>query len=89
MWASLRTTNPLEQLTSKLRGWTTRLSYFRGRDYLELTIYSYLCYREGPLVPRCLHAEVDIPRFGPDQKPPLLLHSRYLSTQKKSLTPIW
>ena len=73
MWASLRTTNPLEQLISKLRDWTMRFNYFRGRANLELIIYSYLCYKEGRLVPKCLHPKVDIPRLGPDQKPTLFV----------------
>jgi len=71
LWVSLRTTNPLEQLISKLRDWTMRFNYFRGRANLELALYSYLCQKEGRLVPRCLHPVVDMHRTVPDQEPTL------------------
>jgi len=50
MWASLRTTNPLEQQIAKLRAWLARFTYFRGRANLDLALFSYIFYKDGALV---------------------------------------
>ncbi len=50
LWASLRTTNPLEQQIAKLRAWLARFTYFRGRANLEMALFSYVCYKAGALV---------------------------------------
>lgn len=48
---SLRTTNPLEQFIGKIRDWTSKFNYFYGQTNLELAIYTYICYKDGELVP--------------------------------------
>lgn len=50
-WVSIYTTNPMEQFIGKIRDWTTKFNYFRGQANLELTIYTYLCYKNEGLVP--------------------------------------
>jgi transposase-like protein len=47
---SIYTTNPMEQFIGKIRDWTTKFNYFRGQANLELTIYTYLCYKNEGLV---------------------------------------
>ena len=51
MWVSLRTNNPLEQLIGKLRDWTKRYTRFHGQTNLELALYTYVCHKNGELVP--------------------------------------
>jgi putative transposase len=51
MWVSIRTTNPLEQLIGKLREWTSRFRYFHGLANLDLALFTYICHRNGELVP--------------------------------------
>lgn len=51
MWISIRTNNPLEQFIGKLRDWTLKFNYFQGNASLELIIFTYLCYKNGELVP--------------------------------------
>lgn len=48
---SIYTTNPIEQFIGKIRDWTAKFNYFRGKGNLELTIYTYLCYKNEGLVP--------------------------------------
>jgi len=48
---SIYTTNPMEQFIGKIRSWTTKFNYFRGQANLELTLYTYLCYKNEGLVP--------------------------------------
>jgi len=50
-WISIYTTNPMEQFIGKIRNWTAKFNYFRGQANLELTIYTYLCYKNEGLVP--------------------------------------
>ena len=47
---SIYTTNPMEQFIGKIRDWTAKFNYFRGQGNLELTIYTYLCYKNEGLV---------------------------------------
>jgi len=51
LWVSLRTNNPMEQFIGKLRAWTARFNYFRGRANLNLAIFTYICHKNGELVP--------------------------------------
>jgi putative transposase len=51
MWVSIRTTNPLEQLIGKLREWTSRFRYFHGLANLDLALFTYICHKNGELVP--------------------------------------
>jgi len=48
---SIYTTNPMEQFIGKIRNWTNKFNYFRGYGSLELTIYTYLCYKNKGMVP--------------------------------------
>jgi len=57
MWVSLRTNNPLEQLIGKLRDWTHRFNHFQGQTNLELALYTYVCHKNGELVPEAAHQE--------------------------------
>lgn len=51
MWVSIRTNNVAEQFIGKLRSWLSKFNYFQGKTNLELAIYTYLCYKNGELVP--------------------------------------
>lgn len=51
MWISIRTNNPLEQYIGKIRDWLIRFNYFQGKTNLELAIFTYICYKDGDLVP--------------------------------------
>ena len=51
MWVSIRTNNVAEQFIGKLRAWLSKFNYFQGKTNLELAIYTYLCYKNGELVP--------------------------------------
>jgi putative transposase len=51
MWVSIRTNNIAEQFIGKLRSWLSKFNYFQGTTNLELTIYTYLCYKNRGLVP--------------------------------------
>lgn len=51
MWVSIRTNNPIEQYIGKLRDWLVRFNYFHGNTNLELALFTYICYKDGELVP--------------------------------------
>jgi len=51
MWVSIRTNNVAEQFIGKLRSWLSKFNYFQKKTNLELAIYTYLCYKDGELVP--------------------------------------
>ena len=51
MWVSIRSNNVAEQFIGKLRSWLSKFNYFQGKTNLELAIYTYLCYKNGELVP--------------------------------------
>ncbi|MFH1311717.1 MAG: IS256 family transposase [Candidatus Eisenbacteria bacterium] len=73
MWVSLRTNNPMEQFIGKLRTWTARFNYFRGRANLNLAIFTYICHKSGDLVPECLHPESGNPEGVTRRKPTLFV----------------
>jgi putative transposase len=73
MWVSLRTTNPLEQFIGKLRAWTARFNYFRGRANLNLAIFTYICHKNGELVPESLRPELGNPEGVITTKPTLFV----------------
>jgi len=73
MWVSLRTNNPLEQFIGKLRAWTARFNYFRGRANLNLAIFTYICHKNGDLVPETLHSGSRYPDEVVTQKPTLFV----------------
>ena len=56
MWISLYTNNHMEQFIGKLRTWIDRFNYFQGQTNLELSIYTYLCHKNGELVSDSTHS---------------------------------
>jgi transposase-like protein len=56
MWISLYTNNPMEQFIGKLRTWIARFKYFQGQTNLELSLYTYLCHKNGELVSDSIHS---------------------------------
>ena len=59
---SIYTTNPMEQFIGKIRSWTSKFNYFRGQGNLELTIYTYLCYKNEGLVPEAENQSI-LPKY--------------------------
>lgn len=55
---SIYTTNPIEQLIGKIRDWTGKFNYFQGHANLELALYTYICHKNGDLVP-----DADLPKY--------------------------
>jgi transposase-like protein len=56
MWISLYTNNPMEQFIGKLRTWIARFNYFQGQTNLELSLYTFLCHKNGELVSDSIHS---------------------------------
>lgn len=49
---SIYTTNPIERFIEGVREWTERFKYFQGQANLELALFTYLCHKDGELMPK-------------------------------------
>ena len=61
-WVSIYTSNPIEQMIGKIRGWTNKFNYFRGHGNLELALYTYILHKNGDLVPSEKNSS-DLPKY--------------------------
>jgi transposase-like protein len=73
MWISLYTNNPMEQFIGKLRSWTDRYNYFQGQTNLELSIYTYVCHKNGELVSDSARSSSAMTSERVDQNPTLIV----------------